>query len=434
MSIGPVAHDPSARSAGTSPSNTMGRKMEEETMPIRRPLDGMLVLDLGQIYNGPYCGLLLGFMGARVLKIESPEGDIVRRRKRSVEPYPLVMLNSNKESVVLDLKHPDGKAIFLRLVRQADVVVENFAVGVMNRLGLGYEVLRAENPRLVYASGTGFGLSGPYRDLPAMDLTIQAMSGIMNATGYADRPPVKAGPAVCDFLGGVHLFAGILGALLHRERTGQGELVEVAMLEAAVMALASALGVHMDGDTKIPPRTANRHPALAMAPYNVYETRDGHVAIFTASDRHWDSITRVLGREDLLDHADYATTPGRAARVEEIDAMVSEWTRDRTKDDVMAILTKAHVPCAPVRTAAEVASDPHLHARGVWVDVDHPRRGKTRVPISPIRLHGSDPAAVTRRAPLLGQDTDRVLEELLGMGADELAALHAAGVIEPIKT
>jgi crotonobetainyl-CoA:carnitine CoA-transferase CaiB-like acyl-CoA transferase len=158
------------------------------------------------------------------------------------------------------------------------------------------------------------------------------------------------------------------------------------------------------------------------------------VAIFTASDRHWDSITRVLGREDLLDHADYATTPGRAARVDEIDAMVSAWTRERAKDEVMAILTQAHVPCAPVRTAAEVAGDPHLHARGVWVDVDHPRRGKTRVPISPIRLHGSGPAAVTRRAPLLGQDTDRVLGELLGLGADELAALHAAGVIEPVKT
>jgi len=179
------------------------------TTPIRRPLEGMLVLDLGQIYNGPYCGLLLGFMGARVLKIESPEGDIVRRRKRQVEPYPLVMLNSNKESVVLDLKHPDGKAIFLSLARKADVVVENFAAGVMNRLGLGWEVLHKENPRLVYGSGTGFGLSGPYRDLPAMDLTIQAMSGIMNATGFPDRPPVKAGPAVCDFLGGVHLFAGI---------------------------------------------------------------------------------------------------------------------------------------------------------------------------------------------------------------------------------
>ncbi|MBI3629288.1 MAG: CoA transferase [Candidatus Rokubacteria bacterium] len=404
------------------------------TTADRRPLEGMLVLDLGQIYNGPYCGLLLGFMGARVLKIESPEGDIVRRRKRHVEPYPLVMLNSNKESVVLDLKRPEGTALFLRLARKADVVVENFAPGVMDRLGLGWEVLRAENPRLVYGTGTGFGLTGPYRDLPAMDVTVQAMSGIMNATGYPDRPPVKAGPAVCDFLGGVHLFAGIVGALLQRERTGQGQLVEVAMHEAAIIALASAVGVEMDGDRGVPERTGNRHPALAIAPYNVYPTRDGHVAIFTASERHWQSIARVLGREDLLDNPDFASTPARAARMEEIDAIVEAWTRPRGKDEVMALLTAAHVPCAPVRTTREVIDDPHLRARGVWVDVEHPRRGKTRVPISPIRLHGSAPAAVERPAPLLGQDTDRVLAELLGLSADELAALHAAGVIEPVKT
>src|SRR6266498_802308 len=256
------------------------------TTTARRPLEGMLVLDLGQVYNGPYCGLLLGFMGARVLKIEPPEGDVVRRRKRDVEPYPLVMLNSNKESVVLDLKHPEGKALFLRLARKADVVVENFAAGVMDRLGLGWEALRAQNPRLVYGVGNGFGLTGPYRDLPAMDLTIQAMSGIMNATGF---------PA------GVHLFAGIVGALLYRERTGQGQLVEVAMLEASIMALASALGALMDADGGVPERTGNRHPALAIAPYNVYSTDDGYVAIFTASERHWHSIARVLGREDLLE-------------------------------------------------------------------------------------------------------------------------------------
>ncbi len=394
----------------------------------------MLVLDLGQIYNGPYCGLLLSFMGARVLKIEAPEGDVVRRRKRNVEPYPLVMLNSNKESVVLDLKHPDGKDLFLRLARQADAVVENFAAGVMDRLGLGWETLRKENPRLVFASGNGFGSTGPYRDLPAMDLTIQAMSGIMNATGYPDRPPVKAGPAVCDFLAGVHLFAGVLGALLHRERTGQGQLVEVAMLDAAVVALASALGVFMDGDPSIPERTANRHPALAIAPYNVYPTRDGHVAIFTASERHWHSVARVLRREDLLDDPGFQSTPSRAARMEEIDALVSAWTETRTKDEVLAELTRAHVPCAPVRTTREVVNDPHLMERGVWVDVDHPRRGKTRVPISPIRLGGSAPATVDRPAPLLGQDTDRVLGELLGLSADELAALHASGVIEPVKS
>ena len=401
---------------------------------IRRPLQGMLVLDLGQVYNGPYCGLLLGFMGARVLKIEPPEGDIVRRRKRNVEPYPLVMLNSNKESVVIDLKHPEGKALFLRLVRRADVVLENFAFGVMDRLGLGWDVLRAENPRLVYGSGNGFGLTGPYRELPAMDLTVQAMSGIMNATGFPDRPPVKAGPAVSDFLAGVHLFAGIVGALLHRERTGHGQRVEVAMLEASVMALASAIGALMDGDGSVPDRTGNRHPALAIAPYNVYRARDGYVAIFTASERHWESIAAVLGRSDLLDNADFASTPARAAKMEEIDAIVEAWTLERGKDEVMAILTEAHVPCAPVRTAAEVINDPHLGERGVWVDVDHPRRGKTRVPISPIRLHGSAPAAVERPAPLLGQDTDRVLAEILGLGADDLAALHASGVIEPVKS
>jgi hypothetical protein len=193
----------------------------------------------------------------------------------------------------------------------------------MDRLGIGWDVLHKLNPRLVYGGSSGFGLDGPYRDLAAMDVTIQAMSGIMNATGFPDRPPVKAGPAVCDFLGGVHLFAGILGALVQRERTGRGQFVEVAMLDAAIIALASALGVFMDGDTSVPPRTGNRHPALAMAPYNVYETSDGHIAIFTASDRHWESITRVLGREDLLTNPEYATTPGRAARVEEIDAMVT---------------------------------------------------------------------------------------------------------------
>src|SRR5438046_3396536 len=293
---------------------------------MSRPLDGMLVLDLGQIYQGPYCGLLLGFMGARVLKIESPEGDIVRRRKRQVEPYPLVMLNSNKESVVLDLKQPDGKALFRSLVRKADVVVENFAVGVMDRLGLGWDVLQQQSPRLVYGSATGFGLSGPYRDLPAMDLTIQAMSGIMNATGFPDRAPVKAGPAVCDFLGGVHLCAGILGALVQRARTGRGQFVEVAMLDAAIIALASALGVFMDGDTSVPPRTGNRHPALAMAPYNVYETSDCQVAIFTASDRHCECITKMLGRKAMPVHPDGARRPGRPARAEPVDAKLPAWT------------------------------------------------------------------------------------------------------------
>jgi len=380
-------------------------------MTIRRPLDGFLVLDLGQIYNGPYCGLQLGFMGARVLKIEPPEGDVVRRRKREVEPYPLVMLNSNKESVVLDLKQPRGKELFLALVEKADVLIENFAV---------------------YGGSSGFGLDGPYRDLAAMDVTIQAMSGITNATGDADGPPTKAGAAVCDFLAGIHLCAGILGALVQRERTGKGQRVEVAMHEAAAISLASALGAVMDGDQGVPDRTGNRHPALAIAPYNTYRCRDGYVAIFTSAERHWTSMCEMMGRQDLLQNPEYATTPGRARHMAEIDDMVGAWTVDRTKDEILQALNDAHIPCAPVKTAREVAYDPHLEARGFWVDTQHPRRGKTRVPISPIRLHAGGKSEIRRPAPTLGQDTDATLGELLGLKADELAKLRAAGVTLPV--
>ena len=400
--------------------------------PIRRPLEGMLVLDLGQIYNGPYCGLQLGFMGARVLKIEPPEGDVVRRRQRDVEPYPLVMLNSNKESVVLDLKQPRGKEIFLALVEKADVLIENFAAGVMDRLGLGWDMLHKLNPRLVYGGSSGFGLDGPYRDLPAMDVTIQAMSGITNATGDADGPPTKAGAAVCDFLAGIHLCAGILGALVQRERTGQGQRVEVAMHEAAVTALASAMGAVMDGDTEVPDRTGNRHPALAMAPYNTYPCSDGYVAIFTAAERHWQSMCQMLGRPELLDDPGLSSTVGRAKRMVEVDDMVSAWTLPRRKAEVLRLLNEAHVPCAPVKTAREVSTDPHLEARGFWVDTNHPRRGKTRVPISAIRLHTGGKSEIRRPAPTLGQHTDDVLRELLAFGADELSRLRADGVTRPV--
>ncbi len=400
--------------------------------PIQRPLDGMLVLDLGQIYNGPYCGLQLAFMGARVLKIEPPEGDVVRRRKREVEPYPLVMLNSNKESVVLDLKQPRGKQILLELVAKADVLIENFAAGVMDRLGLGWEVLHKLNPRLVYGGSSGFGLDGPYRDLAAMDVTIQAMSGITNATGDADGPPTKAGAAVCDFLAGIHLCAGILGALVQRERTGEGQRVEVAMHEAAVIALASAMGAVMDGDTSVPDRTGNRHPALAMAPYNTYPCTDGYVAIFTSAERHWHSMCRMLGRPELLDDPDFSSTIGRAKRMAEVDDMVGAWTITRSKDEVLKLLNEAHVPCAPVKTAREVAYDPHLEARGFWVDIVHPRRGPTRVPISPIRLHTGGKSEIRSPAPMLGQHTEAVLAEMLGLAADELARLRDAGVTTPV--
>ena len=204
------------------------------------------------------------------------------------------------------------------------------------------------------------------------------------------------------------------------------------MHEAAVIALASVLGAVMDGDTNVPDRTGNRHPALAMAPYNTYRCNDGYVAIFTSAERHWHSMCRLLGRPELLENPAYSTTPGRAKHMAEIDDLVGAWTITRSKDEILKMLNEAHVPCAPVKTAREVARDPHLEARGFWVDVEHPRRGPTRVAISPIRLHAGGKAEIHSPAPTLGQHTEAVLAELLGLKADELATLRAQGVTEPV--
>jgi len=204
------------------------------------------------------------------------------------------------------------------------------------------------------------------------------------------------------------------------------------MHEAGAISIASALGAVMDGDKNVPDRTGNRHPALAMAPYNTYRCRDGYVAIFTSADRHWTSMCEMLGREDLLTNPEFMTTPGRAKNMATIDDMVGAWTLPKTKEEVLAALTEARVPCAPVKTAREVAYDPHLEARGFWVDVEHPRRGKTRVPISPIRLHTGGKSEIKRPAPTLGQHTDAVLGELLGLKADELLQLRADEVTVPV--
>ena len=396
-------------------------------------LDGKLVLDMGQVYNGPYCGLLLTFMGARVLKIEPPGGDTLRRGlPRAEDRSSFLRLNSNKESVVLDLKLDEGKDLLIRLARKADVLIENFKVGVMDRLGIGWETLHEINPRLIYASGKGFGLTGPYRDFPAMDLTVQAMSGILSCTGYADLPPVRAGPAVTDFLGGVHLCTGILAAMVQRERTGEGQLVEVSMHEAAVMAMNTALGGLMDsGPGVLPERTGNRVPNLSIAPYNVYPAKDGDVTIFCVTDRHWRKFAQIMGRPDLGSDPRFATIPDRAGHMDEIDEIVSDWTRGRDRESMMTQLNGAGIPCAPVKTIAEVAADAHLHERGAEVEISHPEKGTIQVPVSPIRLHGSEPASVDRVAPAVGEDTDRVLQDLLGLDGKELERLHACGAIEP---
>lgn len=394
------------------------------------PLEGITVLDLGHIYQGPYAGFLMATGGARVIKVEPLGGEGLRVRGANL---PFAMLNSCKESVTLDLKHPDGLAVFQELAAKADVVLVNFAPGVPERLGIGYQQLAERNPRLIYAHGSGFGvreLDGSLVEtsVPAMDITIQAHAGHMEITGYPDRPPVKSGTANIDFLGGTHLYGAITTALFERERTGHGRSIEVRMADAAYFGLTTALGHWQNtGDVT---RQGNRHVGLGLAPYNVYRCSDGYVALIAASNRHWRSVLEVIGRDDLLSDERFRGFGDRATLIDEVDALVEGWSSTRPKAEVAATLQAAHVPAAAVRVVDEVVNDPDQFERGAMTWLDHPELGTLPLPNSPIRWHGS-PMIELEPSPALGAGNRTVLAELAGLDAERIDALTDAGVVGP---
>ncbi len=392
------------------------------------PLAGITVVDLSQIYNGPYATFLCAQAGAEVIKVEPKGGEHLRRRGVvGGAALPFAMLNANKRSVSLDLKNPQGRDLLIEMIKRADVLVENFAPGVMARLGLGVEAMHAINPRLVYAQSSGYGQEGLYRDYPAMDLTVQAMSGIMETTGFPDREPVKAGPALCDFFAGVHLYGGIVTALLDRERTGCGRTVEVAMLDSVYASLASTLGMCFGQDWQEAGRTGNRHGGLAESPYNVYPTSDGYIAIICVGEQHWKNLLDAMGRENLRDDPRFANLKTRVAHMNVVDDLVSSFTRQYNKQDLFALLMKHRVPCAPVRTLMEVVNDPHLHQRGMLQWIDHPELGRIVVQSSPIRFDGAPPLP-HEPSRALGADNDSVLG-WLGLPREEIERLAREGVV-----
>ncbi|HKI74806.1 MAG TPA: CoA transferase [Pseudomonadales bacterium] len=388
-------------------------------------LDGIVVLDLGQIYNGPYATFLMAMAGARVIKVESLVGETLRGRgETSSAAYPFAMLNQNKESITVNLKTDKGKVLFRKLVEKADVLVENFSPNTMAGLELGAEALLEVNPRLIYASGSGYGRSGLHRDFLAMDITVQAMSGVMSTTGMEGMPPMKAGPAICDFFGGVHLYGAVITKLFERERTGKGAIIDVAMQDAVLPTLATLIGAYYYKGREVQPRTDNRHPALTMAPYNVYPAADGHVSIICVRDSHWRSLTRAMGRHDLLEREDLARMADRASKMEEVDALVSEWTAPRGKQELLHAMQAEGVPSAVVRNVEEVLADRHLHDRGMLHDIHHPVLGDIVLLDSPLNVAFGD-AVEPRLPPALGEHNSRVYGELLGLdkaALDELAA------------
>jgi crotonobetainyl-CoA:carnitine CoA-transferase CaiB-like acyl-CoA transferase len=398
----------------------------------QRPLEGLLVLDLGHIYQAPYCGFLMAMAGATVIKIEPPNGEPLRRRAMVAGgSVPQAMLNSNKLGLSLDLKNPQGQDVFLRLVDRADVVIENFSPGAMDRLGLGHQVLRNRNPRLIYACGSGYGQTGPDRDRLAMDLTVQAAVGIMHTTGFPDGPPTKAGPTVCDFLGGTHLYGAVMTALFGRERTGKGGYVEVAMQDAAYSTLASAIGMHFGGrTTDLPPRTGNSHAGLAMAPYNVYPASDGWIAIIVVTEEHWDRLLRAMDQDSLIGDTRFRSNPDRVTHMAEVDRLVTAWTATHTRAELEALTRKHGVPAAPVRTLEEVLGDQGMHERGMLRWVDHPEVGRVVLPSTPLRIADAPPPDFAP-SPFLNQHEGEVLGGMLGLAEAEREALREAGALGP---
>ena len=394
------------------------------------PLAGITVLDFGQIYQGPYATMLMAKAGATVIKIEPPRGEPLRRRVMAAggdTTLPMAMLNANKKGVTLNLKLERGIALLKQMAARADVLLENFSPGTMDDLGVGYAVLKAINPRLVYATGTGFGISGPDRDNLAMDFTIQAASGIMSVTGDPSGPPMKAGPTLVDFMGGIHLYAGVVTALFQRMATGEGQLVEVAMQETVYPTLASSYDYYRRTG-KAPPRAGNRQAGLSASPYNAFKTTDGWVAVHVVTEEHWPKLLTAMGREDLKDDPRFQSHPLRAENMEATEAVVTAWTSTRTKAEVAAALKRVRVPCAPVRNAIEVMNDAHMHERGMLQHVTHPSLGDVILPNSPLRLHGADRTDAVP-SPSLGQHNREVYGAWLGLGDDGVEALRREGAI-----
>ena len=399
------------------------------TSAPKYPLSGITVIDLSHVYNGPYATFLMAMAGANVIKVEPFQGEHLRSRgDMGGAALPFAMLNSNKQPVTLNLKSEQGRELLKEMVGRADILVENFAPGVMDRLGLGAAELHQVNPRLIYGSSSGYGKDGPYRDYPAMDLVMQAMSGVIDSTGFADQPPVKSGAALCDFMAGIHLYAAIMTALYERERTGTGRTVDVSMQDATYASLASNLGMLHARGADAPARTGNRHGGLGVAPYNVYKTTDGYVVLNAPGDHHFRSILEVMGRSDLKDDPRFLTRTSRVQNFEAVDDLIERWTQTLTKNEVAQRMLAAKVPCAPVRQLSEVMVDENMHARGSLQWIDHPELGRVVLPHSPLVFEGTERKAIEPSLPL-GASNSAVFGEWLGHSPEELAAYKAQGVI-----
>jgi formyl-CoA transferase len=397
--------------------------------PNPGPLAGIRVLDLTRVLAGPYCTMFLGDLGAEVVKVEQPGvGDDTRGWGPPFaggESAYFLCINRNKKSLTVDLKSPEGISLVHQLAERADVLIENFRPGAMERLGLGDDQLRGANPKLIYASLSGFGADGPMADVPGYDLIVQAWGGLMSITGTAESGPLKVGVAIIDLVAGLMLGKSVAAALYAREKTGLGQKIDTSLLEAEVAVLINA-GSNYLMNGKVPGRWGNAHPTIV--PYQSFQTADSYLVIGVASEGIWQRFCMAIGKTDLVDDARFEKNANRVENREALIRLLTEIFRSRDNDTWLQILNEAEVPCAPIQTIDQVFHAPQVLHRDMLVEVAHPTAGTVRMAGLPVKLSAT-PASVRLPPPLLGEHSEQVLSSWLDMSADAIERLKKKGVI-----
>lgn len=391
-------------------------------------LEGVRVLDLTRVLAGPFATMMLADMGAEVIKIEIPKtGDDSRQFGPFLngESSYYMNLNRNKKGVTLNLKG-HGKEIFLEMVKKADIVVENYRPGTMEKLGLGYEELKKINPRIVYGAVSGFGHYGPYKDRAGYDIIGQAISGLMSTTGWPGGEPTRTGTAMSDILAGLSVAIGLLAALRHRDVTGHGQKVDVSLVDSTVASMEIINQIYLV-EKRLPQRIGNRYESTY--PYDSFKAKDGSMVIGAANDKLWQNLCNIMGQPELGIKPEFDTNWKRVQEHEAVKAIVEAWTLTKSVKEIVDALLEAGVPAAPINNIEQVVNDPHIAgAREMFVEVNHPKAGKMKITGSHIKLSETKPCIKTP-APLLGQHNDEVYKELLGLSFDEIAAMKQDGLI-----